>query len=182
MHFEQESVKFVKSSRNIGFPIGKKTHTVRTPQSVIDTGNAVIFGAFLRGYFDADGSLSFQRRKRGGYGEFKRTYHYYPRLFLKSASKDLIHFDIKNMLDSTNFRHRIYNRTKLEGKYLSYAAVMKGPAQLDLWIKEIGFSNPVHLTKYHVWKRFGFCPPRTTLNQRLVMLSGKLDPKTFYEN
>lgn len=175
----REICKFFHST---GFPIGKKTFTVRTPQVVMNTGNAVVFRAFLRGYFDADGSLSFQRRKCGWYSEFKRTYHYYPRLFLESASKGLIHVDVKSMLDSINFRHRIYNRTRLKGGYRSYATVIKGPVQLDLWMKEIGSSNPVHLTKYQVWKRFGFCPPRTTLNQRLAILSGKLDPKTFYKN
>jgi len=174
----REICKFFQST---GFPVGKKTFTVRTPQVVMNTGNAVV-GAFLRGYFDADGSLSFQRRKCGGYCEFKRTYHYYPRLSLESASKELIHVDIKSMLDSANFRCRIYNRKRLEGRYLSYTAVIKGSVQLDLWMKEIGPSNPVHFTKYQVWEKFGFCPPRTTLNQRLAILSGKLDPKAFYGN
>ena len=28
------------------------------------------------------------------------------------------------------------------------------------------------ITKYKMWKKFGFCPPNTTLRQHLVFLSG----------
>lgn len=48
-----------------------------------------------------------------------------------------------------------YKETKMEGVY--------------------SFHNPVHLTKYDIWKKFGFCPPRTKLQQRIDILEGKID-------
>jgi len=40
----------------------------------------------------------------------------------------------------------------------------------------IGFNNPVHITKYQIWKKFGFCPPNTNLQHRIRILD---DEKTF---
>lgn len=164
-----------------GFPVGEKALTVRAPNAIMDVNSEDAYKTFLRGYFDADGCLNFERRQYGKYGEFKKTRHYYPRIFLVSISRDLILTDIQQMLESMDLRYRIYEKEpSAKGKCRVYTVVLKGPTQLDMWMKEIGSSNPVHLTKYQVWQRFGFCPPRTTLGQRLAILLGKLDPKTFY--
>ena len=42
-------------------------------------------------------------------------------------------------------------------------------------MKLIGIKNPVKLTRYLVWKKFGFCPPHTNLQQRKDILNGKLN-------
>ena len=39
----------------------------------------------------------------------------------------------------------------------------------------VGIKNPVKFTRYLIWKKFGFCPPNTTLQQRQDILNGKLD-------
>lgn len=70
-----------------GFPVGKKSLTVRVPKIVIGTPNLEIYSSFLRGYFDADGCLNFERRTYGKYADFKKTYHYYPRLLIAPSPK-----------------------------------------------------------------------------------------------
>ena len=49
-------------------------------------------------------------------------------------------------------------------------------------MKKIGFNNYAKYSKYEVWKKFGFCPPYTTLKQRKKILNGELDPYSFYSN
>jgi hypothetical protein len=173
--------KICKFFQEMGFPIGKKTLTVRCPEYVLNIDNVEVFKVFLKGNFDSDGSLCFERNKR--YGEFKRTHHYCPRIFLASISRDFILTDLATMLDALGFRYSVYKKPPgKKGKHPIYVITIKGAEQLDRWMKEIGSSNPVHLTKYQVWKRFGFCPSRTTLNQRLAILSGELDPESFYQH
>ena len=72
-----------------------------------------------------------------------------------------VQFNVKVTLNSKNFkRNEIY---------------ISGKENLKKWMKFIGFSNEKHLTKYLIWKKFGFCPPNTTLKQRLLILNDKMN-------
>jgi len=167
----------------MGFPVGRKASTVRVPTTIMETNDMAIRKAFLRGYFDADGCMSFEKGFHVKNSKFKRTHHYYPRIAMASVSRDLIYLDIKFLLESINFRCRIHDdKPRGKTKRTTYVLVLKGSQQFERWMLEIGSSNPVHLTKYQVWKKFEFCPTRTTLAQRLAMLSSELDPEFFYEN
>lgn len=157
-----------KLLQEIGFSVGKKALTVKIPSMIVN-GDATIRKAFIKGYFDADGCLCFDKH-RGRCGSFKRTRNYYPKIHLYSASKDFI-VSVQKMLELLGFRCRINKQMpRRKGQHVLYVAVVRGPMQLNLWMKEIGSSNPVHLTKYKVWKKFGFCPSKTMLAQRLTML------------
>lgn len=157
------------------FPVGKKSLIVRVPDIVMNTYSLNTYSAFLRGYFDADGCLNFERRACGKYGAFKRTHHYYPRLLIGSVSKNLI-TDVGKMLKFIGVRHSIWEKKPSgKGKHRVYCVAAKGTSQLELWVNKIGFSNQTHFTKYLIWKQFGFCPPKTTLNKRLKVLAGELD-------
>ena len=59
---------------------------------------------------------------------------------------------------------------------------MYGEKNLKLWMDKINFNNFKHLSKYLIWKQYGFCPPKTNLKQREEILSEKLDPYSFYKN
>jgi len=52
--------------------------------------------------------------------------------------------------------------------------------QVNKWFDMISSKNPKHLTKYQVWKEFGFCPPHTTLDQRKQILKKEISPYSFY--
>lgn len=169
--------------KKMGFPTGKKALIVRVPKAVMETADNIAYKAFLKGYFDADGCLCFERSPHGRYVEFKKTHHYYPRILLTSISKSLIITDIKRMLEVLGFQHNTREIAPIKKEeHKSYVATITGAAQLELWMKEIWSSNPVHITKYQVWKKFGLCPTKTTLEQRLAMLSDELDPEIFYKS
>lgn len=173
--------RICKFFKNMGFPVGEKTLTVRTPRIIMNSNNQNIQESFLRGYFDADGTLCFSKSPRPQYCKFKRTHHYYPRIFLASASESLIWKDIRTLLKS-NFRHGIYKAPpRGKGQHTIHKIAIRGEDQVNQWMAKIGSSNPVHYTKYMVWKRFGFCPPRTSLKQRKAILSGRLNPEELYK-
>ena len=46
----------------------------------------------------------------------------------------------------------------------------------------IGSNNPKHITKFWIWQKWGFCPPRTKLNMRMLILNGLIQPEAFYSN
>lgn len=172
-----EICEFFKES---GFPAGEKGLTVRAPKVVIETSDKMI-KSFLKGYFDADGCLCFERNPLGRYTLFKKTHHYYPRILLTSISKNLIVTDIKQILDTIGLRYNtreILPRKKNEHK--SYVATVAGTTQIKAWMKEVGSFNPVHVSKFNLWEKLGFCPTKTTLDQRRAMLSDELNPQIFY--
>ncbi len=80
-----------------GFPVGRKAAVVRVPKVVMKSSDQAVRSAFLRGFFDADGSIYFGKDNREKYSEFKRTYHYYPKISLASISMDLIFTDIREL-------------------------------------------------------------------------------------
>lgn len=63
---------------------------------------------------------------------------------------------------------------------MTYIINLNGRNNLVNWMKNIGFRNPKHLTKYSIWKKFGFCPPNTTILERRQILRDDIDPLTFY--
>jgi len=69
--------------RNLGFPSGKKSTIVRCPAQIKESVRKDILCAFLRGYFDTDGCLSFDR-KICNKDEFKKNHNFYPRLLFSS--------------------------------------------------------------------------------------------------
>jgi len=138
---------------------------------------------FLRGLFDTDGSIYFcksyiKTKKVSWYNLF----HYKPKIKLATISKKLID-EVKEMLLELGFSPRLYKpRKQKKNENYIYSVVLDTNKDTQKWIEEIGFKNLKHLTKVKVWKRFGFCPPFTTLNQRLMILKGRLNPFSFYQN
>lgn len=166
-------VNFLKN--NFEFPIGSKTYSIRVPKKILHSKNIKIYSSFIRGFADCDGSLSFSRRK-GKYTHFKRKFHFYPRIFLVSASRGLIK-DISYMLDYLGIKNSIISGRNDKNRY--YRIILRGNNKLNLWMKCIGFKNHVHITKYEIWRKFGFCPPKTTIEERRKILKDKINPYSY---
>ena len=114
---------------------------------------------FIRGLFDTDGCLVFDKQHTNHY--------YYPRLEIKLLPSPMRDQFIQ-MLQQVGFK------IMLHPKLPSDAVVrvqINGEAQLVRWVSSIGFNNPRHKTKYLMWEKLGHCPPHTTLQDRIDMLS-----------
>jgi hypothetical protein len=161
----------VESMHEIGFPYGSKSLSVRAPKFVMDAKNADIKTGFMRGLFDTDGSLSFERKIGSGYCEFKRTHNYYPIIRFGTVSRGLAD-DIKKLLTDLELRYWVdfyrYKQVKWNDIHRIW---LRGQNAID-WIEKVGIRNPSKLSRYLIWKKFGHCPPNTTYAERLSILSG----------
>jgi predicted membrane protein len=161
-------------TKTIGLPIGKKAQTITTPKIILNNSKLAI--KFLRGLIDTDGSLTFKKKHKNR--------HYYPVLKLCLASKELIKqvnsllmnlgFTTYTCFDVKRFDIRINKTTIIHEIYLY------GNKNLEKWIKIIGFKNKKHLTKYLIWKKYGFYPPKISQEQRNKIIEGYLNPEIFY--
>lgn len=166
--------KIAEFFNELGFPFGKKSTIVKVPEKILDSKSHVLYARFLRGLFDTDGHLGF-KKSYGKYILFKRTRHHYPLINLTTVSK-LLARNISFILKEIGIKHFIYSYQPkdLRDNY-KYVVIISGKDRLDKWINQISIKNPVKLSRFLVWKKFGFCPTHTTLKQREDILNGKLD-------
>lgn len=163
----------------LGFSFGNKTYTVRIPKIIMDSKDPKIWTSFIRGVFDNDGCLNFDKR-RGTCQEILKIIHTYPRIHLASTSHNLIK-DIVELLERIKIPHcygLIRKGKKNKKDYLLLQ--VSGNSRLENWMNLIGFNNPVQITRYEIFKKHGFVPVNTDIVTRKKILKGEIDPWNFY--
>lgn len=167
--------EIIELFHEFGFPYGRKGDIVKVPDSVLFSHNLDVKAKFLRGLADTDGCLTFDRKFNGKYSKFKREKNYYPRIILTTISEELCK-DVSGLLRNLNFRYRIQKyKSKHIEEHMRYIIWITGAEQLEKWITQVGFANYGKYSRYLVWKKLGYCPPKTTLEQRTNILKGKPD-------
>ncbi len=171
--------KIIERVHNLGFPYGKKTLSIKVPKFILKTKNLKLKCMFLRGVFDTDGCITFDKRYSKDYILFKRKYHTYPRIILTTVSRNFF-LDLQKLLKSLNivFWTQIYTpRTPNYNK--SFRIWVRGNSAKE-WMRIVGSENPIKLSRFLLWKKYGFCPPNTSYEDRVKMLNGEIDPRSFY--
>lgn len=166
--------KIIESFNNIGFPYGKKSAIVNVPLSIFESRDKDVFASFIRGVFDTDGSLTFDKKN-------KDKYHKYPRIILSTISEEFWK-QLIDMLHYLGFRtySSIYN-SKIPTESTIYKIWVVGTRMLEKWMNEVGSKNTSKISRYLVWKKYGFCPPHTTFKQRRNLLKGEINPILLYK-
>ncbi|MEK6927177.1 MAG: LAGLIDADG family homing endonuclease [Nanoarchaeota archaeon] len=171
------NINSVNYMKDIGFT-RNKTLNVSVPKIILNSRDLNIFAAFIRGFSDCDGCLSFMKRK-GKYSEFKKQFPTYPRITMGVISFDIIR-DISLMLKKLEINHTTHEyKSNREGEHRVYTISVRGIKAVETWIKKIGFHNTSKTSRYELWKQFGMCPAQTNFEQRKKMLSGELNPFSF---
>ena len=117
---------------------------------------------FLRGLFDTDGSLKFSKQTR--------KINYYPRIQYAFKESQFSQ-NLGILLSRAGFIYCCwYDKRDKE-----YYYQISGENSLHRWVKTIGFSNPVHYSKYLYWRKFGYCIPKSTLSFRTGALNLKIE-------
>ncbi|MCK4589462.1 MAG: hypothetical protein KAT77_03405 [Nanoarchaeota archaeon] len=166
--------------KNLGFPSGKKSTIVRCPLVIKSNKNSKILRSFVRGYFDTDGSLTFDKKIHNSH-PFQKTRNYYPRLMFTCVSKNLT-LDFIEIIKKLGFKVAYCTSQPLKKtENLRHQTQLSGLNNLNKWIKEIGIKNQTKYVRYLIWKKFGFCPPNTTYKQRINILKSNLCPYAFYK-
>lgn len=165
---DRKTVEF--SHGVLDFPYGNKIE-IKIPKFILK--NKTFMCSFLKGYFDADGCLHFSKKHK--------LKHYYPGLYFTTISKNLAK-DFSGILKLFNFDpcYHLYE-SKIPNWNIQYRTYMLGLNVLSKWMKLIGMKNMSKFSRYLIWKKFGFCPPYTTYQQRKSILNGKLNPNLLYK-
>ncbi len=158
---------------SVGVHPGRKTH-LRLPQFLQASGSGEAIVPFLRGLVDIEGSLRFRRQFRDR--------HYYPVLecemsdpqFIKTLYTKLMELRMPVVLRT---RHHLAGEPMRRPKGSFYLSGWKG---IYAWLERFGFANAKHLSKLLIAQKYGFCPPQTSLDERLAIIAGEIDPTSFY--
>lgn len=146
LNFNSKQV-FSLFTKRFGFPAGAKAFTVKIPEEIMQAGEEFIFPA-IRGIFDTDGCVFFDKRKKYCVP--------YPRITLQVVSEPLF-LQLKQFL-SKHFS--LYARSGI--KRHNYCVEVYGHKQLEKWMRLIGFSNRRHLSKIDNYKLSLGIGPRTS--------------------
>src|SRR3989344_6032005 len=115
-----------------GFDSGKKSRNIKIPKDILK--NKDFMNATVRGIFDTDDCIFLDKR-----ANYKKPY---PRITLQLSSQELIN-QLENYL-SRNFK--LYVNQSNRNGYRNYIEIY-GHTQLEMFLKQIGFSNKRHLNK-----------------------------------
>lgn len=142
---------------------GKKINP-KIPRIVLN--NKLLYSSFLRGLFDTDGTLKFSRQNK--------NINYYPRIGISQKPCRMV-YELKKLISASNFNSSFWEEDNSRG-YLKENSIISnyqisGKNNLKLWFKIIKPKNPIHITKYLIWKKLGYCPKNTTVYQRLKLLN-----------
>ncbi|MBN2459032.1 hypothetical protein JXB28_02010 [Candidatus Woesearchaeota archaeon] len=134
-------------------PLNKKVDVVKIP-SLIKKAPFDCQCAFLRGLADTDFSLTFKN---------KGKFHSYPVIKGTFKSKELVR-GLNELIRKLGFIPcLLYNEYSYDRRFQKYyiqnSIYLNGKKNLNLWLKNINFSNPKFLRKIEKWKKGGFCPP-----------------------
>lgn len=148
-------------SEVLKMPIGSKEN-IEIPNYIV---NSQFLTDCLRGIIDTDFSLSFKN---------KGKVHNYPVLSAFFKSKKLV-MQLEKIFINLEFSvHAEYDVKRFDKRtskfYIASSIYLNGKNNLSLWLSKIGTNNIKHLSKYLVWKKLGFCPPRTSTVYRIEML------------
>lgn len=123
---------FEMLTKRFMIPKGKKCYTVTIPSEIIIT-HENLLNSTIRGMFNTDGGVGFDKRKT-----YKKPY---VRINYTSTSEKLIN-QIHIILDSYNIKHSIHKKDKL-----AYMIQINGERNVKKFLLKIGFSNNRHLNK-----------------------------------
>lgn len=150
-------------NKDIGIERGKKDH-IKIPEKILkDTSN---LKACLRGLFDTDGELKFYRKNK--------QLPYYPQLRLVTSSRELKNQVVKSLIKLDLYPSVYINKDR------NYEFNICGKDKLYRWMNMIGSKNPRTYTKYEIWTKFGFLPSKTKLSDRVKILKGEIDIKSYF--
>ncbi len=165
-----ESPKLKAFFELLGFPIGEKNEL---PIPLWIKENSEFAKAFVRGLFDTDGCIYYRKNNTS-----KSKLHSVGFVSIVSTSKNLV-FDVSEILTKEKIKHYCTIGKKTNGEKTCYRVQVFKPHVLE-FMEIIGSHNPKHITKFQIGQKFGFCPPRTTPEQRQQILKGKLSPISLY--
>jgi hypothetical protein len=173
----------IKRAIEHGFQSGKKAQTAVIPEHIFSQNNKVLI-AIVRGLSDTDGTFYCQRSYGKQSNAFRKIFHCYPKLDFVSISIQLLE-QIKQILKLINIPSTIRGGHKeglINNRHCqrSYRLTIYRINDIIRFFELIRPANPKHQTKYNIWKKFGFLPPNTNIQERRKILKKEISPYIYY--
>ena len=127
------------------FAPGRKTYSVAIPQEIKDA-MVPTQCAFVRGLFDTDGCLRFDRINRN-------TLHTYPKIEFGFASVAL-RDDLALLLKTLNFKPYMWDSVE-------FKLCLVGRENLEIFMKKFSPKTTKHLKRFWFWRDHGYLLPRS---------------------
>ena len=171
----------IKQLLNLGFNPGKKNGIIRIPEWIMNSNDERIICSVLRGVFDTDGSFYCKKNYSSNKNRWKMQYHWQPRIRIGVVSPFLIE-DIKTLADyfDLNYANPSPKQPRKRNEQTAYLFEINSIESIRRWFKAIRPANSRQTTKYKIWRKFGFLPPYTTLEERNKMITDEIDPYSYY--
>ena len=130
---------------NLGFHPGRKTHNATVPDYILSSKDSIKI-SFIRGLFDTDGCIRFDKIN-------KQKLHTYPRIELGFASLKL-RDGLATLIRKLGFRCFIWGNK-------NYVVCLAGKDQTTKWFKIVKPNNKKHLNRFEFWRERGYYKPRS---------------------
>ncbi|MBR9682933.1 hypothetical protein GOV03_00125 [Candidatus Woesearchaeota archaeon] len=135
----------------IGLKRGSKKYA-SFPKKIISDKKLIPY--LLRGLFDTDGCVKFSKQTK--------NINYYPRIQFSQMESPLAN-EVGALLKKIGFSYGTWKDSRFNGQ-IYYQ--ISGKNNANKWFKEISPKNPVHVTKYEFWKKFGYHIPKSKMEFR----------------
>ena len=144
-------------AKELGLPVGNKLQIRNFPKELKDNYPHKI----LQGLADSDFGIYFRDQNGDGYHEYPRIEGSFNNPFFVS--------EIVEMLDALQIKCNVRKCLRRE-KFVEYRVWIEGKPRVNSWLQKVGFKNPKHLTKFELWKKFGYCQPHINYLERMALL------------
>ena len=147
----------------LGLPNGRKLN-LSIPQPILDDSRLMKYCA--REILSTDGLLGFCTAS-------KNRLHKYPRIQIKMTAGVVLEQLAKFLVQQISMKVscRMNTESTEVNRRPRYILQINGLDDVEKWRKEIGFSNPSHISRLMVFEELGECPPSTSVVDRLAFLS-----------
>ena len=130
--------------------------------------------SIARGVFDTDGSFWCEKSNAKTSVEWKRTHNYKPEIsytscsivLLKQIQKILSENEIYSILKVKNKKGYFYGRNV----NVAYSLKIRRKNDILKFFSVVKPNNPRHITRYEVWRKIGYLPPKTSILERRKIL------------
>ena len=122
--------------------------------------------ACLRGLMDTDGSLCFNKGDHKTYSNPVLHFSTKSKVLARQVCKILDNFEFSYYVQ---FDRRFFDK-RTKKYYVENDIYVQGKKSIENWVKIVGSHNISQFSRYLVYKKLGFCPPHTTLAERLKIL------------
>ena len=165
LRYHSKAVALFKHE-TLGLPNGRKRN-LSIPEAL--SRDPRLMRLLGRELLATDGLLGFYSARRGGA-------HKYPRIQFKMSAGHVID-QLSNFL-TNELGISFLRRSELvahNGWGVSHQQILQinRSDDIDTWRREIGFSNPSHISRMMIFESLGECIPRTSIVDRLSFLSGR---------